>query len=215
MYVETITVNAEGLFMGLLMNCYILSTQKGTGEVIMVDPGGQASKIMETVGERKVSAIILTHYHSDHTGALGALFDLWSKENTPVYIHALDHEAFLSGQRRGLLEPGQIETIKPLLVLCNDGDIIKAAGLNLEIIHTPGHSLGSMCLYAKDAGLLFSGDTIFRGTTGRTDLKGGSPRQMHDSLQRLAKLPDETVVYPGHESKTSIAFERNWSLIEY
>ena len=215
MHVETVAVTADGYFIGFWMNCYILCADEDSQSVVIVDPGGKALKILEAIGDRAVSAIILTHYHYDHNGALDGLYDIWSNGTTPIYIHALDYEPLLSELAKRHRAPERLEAMRRVIKPLKDGDMLEAAGLNLQVMHTPGHSLGSMCLYAKDAGILLSGDTIFKGTTGRTDLKGGNPRQMYDSLQILATLPDETLVYPGHEQTTTIAFERLWSLIEY
>ena len=96
-----------------------------------------------------------------------------------------------------------------------DNDHLELANIQLEVLHTPGHSIGSICLYAARDDVLFSGDTLFCGTTGRTDLPTGDPLAMHQSLVRLSQLPDAVTVYPGHDWTTTIGEERQRALVEY
>lgn len=214
MKVEKIVVGADNYPSYFPMNCYLLHAEENSDSVMVVDPGGEYARILGAVGERSIGAFVLTHRHMDHCGALKDMQDVWESGSVPVYIHPLDGAALLKTIRgAGYVELANAleKVLKPL----SDEDILIACGLRLRVLHTPGHSTGSLCLYDEMSQVLISGDTIFKGTTGRTDLEGGSPRQMHESLQKLAQLPDETIVYPGHEELTTIAFERTRSLVEY
>jgi len=215
MHVETIPVNADGFFMDFMMNAYVASANEKANSVVIVDPGGQGQKIMEAVGPRSVAAILLTHYHPDHVGALCSLRDVWDETSVPVYIHALDRDSLTGEKAWSRDKTGCGPALEKAFVTLKDGDVVTDAGLSLKVMHTPGHSKGGLCYYDQQDGVLFSGDTIFRGTTGRTDLGTGKAQDMHNTLQILAQLPDETVVLPGHEEPTTIAHERTRSLIEY
>jgi len=214
MQLERVTVPIGKANFSYMMNCYLVSAGKDATDVIIVDPGGGAQHILTTLGARTVIAIILTHCHIDHTIALDGLRSLWEKGGVPIYVHALDKAAVVSNLKRHGEEQLGMD-IEPYLVPLEDMALLTFKGFEFEVLHTPGHSAGSMCLYEKDAKVLLSGDTLFRGTTGRTDLETGNPFQMHESLQLLAQLPDETVVYPGHDMSTSIAYERRRALVEY
>lgn len=168
----------------LQTNCYIVIDEESR-EAAIVDPGGEASKILPEIKGFKIRYIILTHGHPDHFGAID---ELKKATQAPVLIH-----------------PADSWFIKPDREL-KDGDEIKFGGLSLKVIHTPGHSKGGICLYGN--GYLFSGDTLFSEGFGRTDLPGGSRDEMKRSLKRLSALPDETLVYPGHDESTTIKKEK-------
>lgn len=169
---------------GLQTNCYVLSDPE-TKDAVVIDPGAEANKILPVLKGLKVLFIILTHGHPDHFGALDEI-----KKATGAPI---------------LANPNDDWFIKPDEEL-REGDTVSFGKQKLKIYHTPGHSPGSICLYAP--GNLFSGDTLFFGTCGRMDLDGGSEDQMARSLKRLADLPAGTRVYPGHENFTTIRDEK-------
>ncbi|MFA6356210.1 MAG: MBL fold metallo-hydrolase [Candidatus Omnitrophota bacterium] len=164
-------------------NCYILGCAR-TKEAVIIDPGGDAGAIRRQL-ERdglKAKCVINTHGHFDHIGANAEL-------GLPVYAHKADAVASSAA------------------TCLKEGDIIKAGDLSLEVIHTPGHSPGGICL--KAGNMLFSGDTLFAGSVGRTDMPGGSGKQLDDSLKKLvAMLADGTEVYPGHGPSTTIGQEK-------
>ena len=171
----------------------------------MIDPGDEAEKIIDLLDSEKLKPILIvnTHIHPDHVGGNRMLTEKYDIEAAAGkdgfdYVEGLK-EYFEEFSGMSLEELG----IKRLM---KDGDVIKVGKLKLKVLETPGHSKGGICLYAD--GVLFSGDTLFAGTYGRTDLIGGSENEMQRSIARLMELPDDTVVYPGHGRATTISEER-------
>ena len=201
-------VPVEFLVMGPIENNVYLI---GDGETtFVVDPSCQVERIMAALDGRAVEAIVLTHAHWDHVGAAKALRDLTGAR---VIASAVDAPV-ISGERP--LDPGHTP-FEPCPIDCrvNDGDVVEIGAMSWEVLLTPGHTPGSMCLFLDGAGrdgapVLVAGDTLFAGTHGRTDFPGGDPADMRRSLVRLAQLPAETVVLPGHNNLTTIAREQGW-----
>jgi len=191
----------------LACNCIILGAEEG-GEAIVVDPGGDAPKILDAVARHRltVRAIVHTHAHIDHVGATLAL-----KQATgaPVLLHPDDLFLYenLEMQSRMLRLPPA--TVPPLDAHLAEGLALEFGGRSLGCIHTPGHSPGSASFHLADEGLLLSGDTLFLGSIGRTDLPGGSYPAIMESIHgKLLAFPDETRVIPGHGPATSIGQEK-------
>ena len=172
--------------------CYILSPEGGQ-ECIVIDPGDEAERIRRTAGDRKIAAILLTHGHFDH---IGAVRDLMAAD-TRLVIHSLDApmladpalNAGLGLLGRKITAPDATDTVK-------EGDELELAGLKVKVLHTPGHTPGSVCYLIEDE--LFTGDTMFDQGWGRTDLPGGNEHQMFESLRRLIPLAKEHAIHPGH-----------------
>ena len=197
----------EQTTLGEATNCYIVEDEE-TKETMVIDPGGEADKILEMLDilEANVKYIYLTHCHGDH---IGAVSEVKSKKGGKILIHRDDAEG-LDDENINLsacINMGDIELEPDSRV--DDGDLIHVGSLEFRVIHTPGHTKGSTSLYCEKEGLLFSGDTLFRGTWGRTDLPTSSFVQIIDSItKKLLVLPDETIVYPGHGKSTLIKEEK-------
>jgi len=185
-------------------NCYIVGSESNR-EGMIVDPGDEAKRILNKVKELglDIKLILLTHGHIDHTGALKEVKEATGAE---VMVHADDAKS-LKGQSLGKLLGLSYPPPPPPDRLLKDGDSIDIGDLHFLVLHTPGHTSGGICLQGE--GVVFSGDTLFNYSVGRTDLPGGSYNQLMNSLQtKLMTLPDDTIVYPGHGPETTIGAER-------
>lgn len=188
----------------LAANAYILF-EPDREDALVIDPGADAEGIRAMLGGRRLAGILLTHGHTDHIGAVAAL----RGPDTPVYIHSLD-AAMLTDPGLSLSTmTGDAASQGEADVLLDEGDIT-VAGIPLTVIHTPGHTPGSVCFRHGDD--LFSGDTLFQQGYGRTDFPGGDVRQMALSLRRLLALDADIRVHPGHGASTSIGAERRYGL---
>jgi hydroxyacylglutathione hydrolase len=198
----------EHLTVGPLQcNCFILG-DVATGEAIVVDPGDEADRILAQVRRHRltVKAIVQTHAHFDHVGASGPLGEATGAQ---ICLHRDDTFLYDNLAMQAKLFGVPVPQAAPVSRWYDHGEEVKAGGLALSVIHTPGHTPGSVCLRMAIEGVLFSGDTLFCGSIGRTDLWGGSYEQIMTSIkERLLILPDETVVYPGHGPETTIGDER-------
>lgn len=188
-------------------NCYII-VEEATKEAMVIDPASQSEKICEMLDilQAKLKYIYLTHCHGDHTGAV---VDLQNKYGAKVLIERKESENLRNPEITLNYYIGIPDIRLEEDSRIDDGDLIHLGELEFKVIHTPGHTNGGTSLYCEKEKMLFSGDTMFRGTWGRTDLPTGSLVDIVDSItNRLLVLPDDTIVYPGHGKSTMIREEK-------
>ena len=188
----------------IMTNCYILCDE--TAKVCaVIDPGDEPKRIEAMIASCGCSPvmILLTHGHFDHCTGVAGLLEKWP--DLPVYIHEADVTDSSGGELtfRRLDEKNQR--------YYHEGDTLTVGGLTLRVMETPGHSRGSVCLLVEGQGVIFSGDTLFRGNCGRCDFPGGDYRAMLRSLARLGRLEGQYQVYPGHEAATDMEYERKYN----
>ena len=188
-------MNIQKLTLGLYQtNIYILSNDT---EAVVIDPGYEPDTILDALEGKELKAILLTHGHFDHVGAVK---ELVAETGCKVYIHAADLSLppmITAGQLYYTHTYAEGDTISPI------------EGAQLNVLHTPGHTPGSVCLLLGDQ--MFSGDTLFEGSCGRMDLPGGDQLQMHQSLNRLVSLQADYHVHPGHGGSTTLAAEKRYN----
>jgi glyoxylase-like metal-dependent hydrolase (beta-lactamase superfamily II) len=185
-------------------NCWLVSDDDG-GPLVVIDPAGDPDELLAAIGGAPVTAVALTHGHFDH---IGAAREVLAATGAPLLVHEADAEAILTPDGSGGARFGFDVTAPPADRLLRDGDVVEAGSLRLTVLHTPGHTPGSICLHSEADDELFSGDTLFADSVGRTDFAGGDPRAMRDSIARLAMLPGGTRVHPGHGPDTTVAREQ-------
>lgn len=188
-------------------NCYIVE-EETSKETMVIDPGGEPEKIiamLNALGINTLKYIYLTHCHGDH---FGAILELKKQKGGKVLIHRDDAEGLYQPSISLTYYIGMDDIELEADSRIDDGDKIHLGNLEFKVIHTPGHTKGGTCLYCKEQELLFSGDTLFKGTWGRTDLPTSSfPDIIASITNKLAVLPEETIVYPGHGKTTRIREE--------
>lgn len=213
----------EILPVGMLQcNCSIVGDTE-TREAIVLDPGDEVEKILAVIAKHrlKVMAIVSTHAHIDHVGGLKKLHDA---THAPVFMNEADLELYQAMEMQAQflgVRPPQVANVDDLL---REGDVVRWGGHEVRVLHTPGHTPGSISLYLPEtivsnekrgavtgggAPWLFAGDTLFAGSIGRTDLWGGSfPEIIRSIHTKLLALPEKTIVFPGHGPATTLAEER-------
>lgn len=199
-------VRVKSKIENIITNCYIIEDED-TKETMVIDPGGEIDKIIEAINilDAKVKYIYLTHCHGDHIGAVQELKNI---KGGKVIIHSEDYDGLKNPNVNltGLMSDSEISIEADARV--NDGDIIHIGNLEFKVIYTPGHTKGGSSLYCEKEQMLFSGDTLFKGMWGRTDLPTSSFEDIMSSItNKLLVLPDDTIVYPGHGIITKIVEE--------
>lgn len=185
-------------------NCYLVYDETG-GEGIIVDPGGDTTPLRREIEQRHVTikAILNTHGHFDHSAGNAELASF----DVPLGIHPNDRDMLAEGGGAAWFGFPAAPAMQPTIAL-TEGFEYPVGNLHLHVITTPGHTPGSVCLYIPEENALFTGDTLFAGGIGRSDLPGGDPRALTASLTRLLALPPETIIYPGHGPTSTLAQEK-------
>jgi glyoxylase-like metal-dependent hydrolase (beta-lactamase superfamily II) len=196
----------------LRTNCYLIINEQ-TSEAVIIDPGAEPGKIQKTCEERSLSptAILLTHGHFDHFIAAEKLRQAYS---IPVWIGELEKDLLADAEMNGSHMIRALDTALSADRFFTDNELLDIAGISIRVIHSPGHTPGSVCFYLKEADALISGDTLFRDSFGRTDMPGGDMKALAATItERLFTLPENTDVYPGHGEPTTIEYEKQRNMI--
>ena len=190
---------------GALQENTVIVIDDETKEAVIIDPGAEGDRILKEIEGFKPVAIINTHGHRDHVGQVGYLKE---KLNIPFYMNKKDEFLINNDVFLGFGDMiGAYKCPKPDFDL-KEGDVIKFGNTELKVIETPGHTPGGVCLYDEKNKILIAGDTLFKGSVGRTDLPGGNTQELMNSLKKLMELPEETVVICGHGENTTIGNEK-------
>ena len=190
-------------------NCYILRENDSAKDCLVIDIGLGFTTLIDFLIQNKFkpAAVILTHGHIDHIAGVAALRTEFP--DTKVYIHKLDAEMLTEPGSNLSAMTGQLFTTQPPDLVIEDKSIIDQAGIKLEVLHTPGHTPGGICLYSAEEGIVFTDDALFADSVGRTDFPGGSMTQLINGIRtKLLILPDDTIVYPSHGPSSTIAREK-------
>lgn len=190
-------------------NCYIIENTE-LHQAVVIDPADEEEAIIRALQEQEMElkAILLTHGHFDHGLAAPRLS---SRMRAPIYANEAEKELLADPHMTASFMVGREYALEPEM-LVRDGQELQLAGIKIQVIHTPGHTVGGTCYYLPDYGILFAGDTLFAGSVGRTDLPTGNGRKLIDSIrEKLLILPDETLVLPGHGGQTTIENERKYN----
>ena len=198
MKVETLTVGA------FQENCYLV-IDDATSRSVVVDPGSEGERIVAAIeaSGTEPEAIWVTHAHVDHVGAIASIKRRW---DIPIYLHPLDRRLYDATPRQAEVYGLPFEEPPPPDCDLADGQTLKVGDLEMEVMHVPGHAPGHVIMHGN--GIALVGDCLFAGSIGRTDLPFSNPPQLAASLERIASLPPETVVYPGHGMDTTIGEEK-------
>lgn len=188
------------------MNQYLL-VDATSGDAAIIDSGGDPRPFVDHAREAgaQVTFLLQTHAHIDHVAGLSATRDL---VDAPIFLHDDDLPLYESVAVQARMFGMRLDPLPTPDRSFAEGDVVAVGSIELTVLHTPGHAPGHVCLWARDAGVLFGGDLLFRMSIGRTDLPGSDPRAMARSLERILTLPDDTLVLPGHMDVTTIGHER-------
>ena len=194
-------IAVDSLVVGeIAVNCYIIENTE-TKECLIVDPGAEAERIIACVGSRKPAAGLLTHGHYDHIGAVDAMC---AHYQIPLYMHALDAPKLSDPDANVSRQFGSPLVQSTVPQMLQDGQRITLAGMELEVIHTPGHTAGGVCYRLPENQGLLTGDTLFAHGYGRTDFADGDFSALHQSLRILFRLTPKMIFYPGHDGPGAV-----------
>jgi glyoxylase-like metal-dependent hydrolase (beta-lactamase superfamily II) len=185
-------------------NCYLI-VDEHTKETLVIDPGDEPDRIIDLIHENslQVKYIVCTHAHFDH---VSAVYDIKKETGAPIIIHRDEQEVYRGTRQQAVSWGFELDELPEPDMLVSEGDILEIGSLKFVIIHTPGHSPGGICLSGED--ILITGDTLFAGSVGRTDLHGGDIIQLKKSFKRLMSFSEEVKILPGHGPETTIGREK-------
>lgn len=188
----------------LEVNCLII-TDDITKDAIVIDPGDEPDRILDFVNKNSLNVkyIVCTHAHFDHVGAVS---DLKKETGAEIVIHRDELEIYQCARDQGAFWGYELDPLSEPDMFIGEGDKLEIGNLRFEILHTPGHSPGGICLFGE--GIVITGDTLFAGSVGRTDFYGGNMEKLKSSFKRLMSLPDEVRVLPGHGPESTIGKEK-------
>jgi hydroxyacylglutathione hydrolase len=186
-------------------NCYIISDEKNK-ETFVVDPGDEPDRIIDFIREKglKLKYIVCSHAHYDHVGAVP---ELKQETGAQIVIHQNELDLYTHIEKQGMMWGGELDPLPAPDIIVEEGSILAIGNLKFEVLHTPGHTPGGICLYGE--GMIITGDTLFAGSVGRTDLHGGDLRQLKNSFKRIMLLPETVRVLPGHGPESTIGREKH------
>lgn len=201
--IEIVKIEVNVAYQGHITNCYLIYDE--LKQAVIIDPGYEADKILNKIDDLdlEIKAIVLTHSHADHIGALQRIEEVF---HVPIVIHQEDLKPLL-GEAEAYYELLQVEpqnVTESQIVCVHDGKILKVGKMEFEIIHTPGHTAGSICILEKNKQVLFTGDTIFSDCYGRCDLYSGDFKKMVSSLKKVFCRFSDIIIYPGHGVATNL-----------
>ena len=196
--------SVSGLTVGAFQeNCYLVADETA-GVSVLIDPGAEADRLISVIERSgtEPTAIWLTHAHLDHVGAIAGLERRW---RLPIYLHPLDEPLYSMASRQAALYGLPFEQPPAADRTLGDGDVLEVGRFRFSVMHAPGHAPGHVVIHGH--GMAFVGDCLFAGSIGRTDLPLSNPRELAESLDRIVRLPEDTVVYPGHGPPTTVGTE--------
>jgi hydroxyacylglutathione hydrolase len=185
-------------------NCYIIADEQ-TREAFIVDPGDEPDRILDLISENRFKPIyiICTHAHFDH---IAVISDIKHETDIKIVLHRDDLELYRHVKSQAALWGYELDSLPDPDLFVAESDTLAIGNLKFKILHTPGHSPGGICVYGE--GIIITGDTLFAGSVGRTDLYGGDMEQLKISYKRLMSLPEDVRVFPGHGPETTIKKEK-------
>ncbi len=192
-------------------NCFVIADEK-TREALVIDPGDEPDKILDfiTGNNLEVKYIVCTHAHFDHVGAVP---EIKKETGAKIIIHRDELDMYQRSKDLAALWTYELDPLPEPDIFVVEGDKLEIGDVKFEILHTPGHSPGGICIYGE--GILLTGDTLFAGSVGRTDFPGGDIEKLKRSFKKLMALPDETKVLPGHGPQSTIGNERIHNLFSH
>jgi len=192
-------------------NCYSIADEI-TKETLVIDPGDEPDRILELINENnfKVKYILCTHAHLDHVGAVP---DIKKETGAKIVIHRDEYEIYKRASEQAAIWGYELDPLPEPEIFISDGDKLEIGNLKLEVLHTPGHSPGGICLYGE--GILITGDTLFAGSVGRTDFYGGDIEKLKRSFKRLISLSNKVKILPGHGPESTIGKEKESNFFFY